>query len=702
MDNTATLEKIVSPPSYGSELDLLSINTIRTLAADAVEKANSGHPGAPMGLAPAAYVLWHRFLKHNPANPHWPDRDRFVLSAGHASMLIYSLLYLTGYGLTIDDLKRFRQWGSLTPGHPEYGHTVGVETTTGPLGQGFATGVGMAIAERELAARYNKPGFPVVDHQTYAICSDGDMMEGVSHESASLAGHLRLGKLIYLYDANQISIDGSTDLAFTEDVGKRFEAYQWHVQHVADGNELEKIAAAIEAAKADPRPSLIVLRTHIGYGAPTRQDTALAHGQALGADEVRGAKIRLGWDPDKTFYVPDEALEHWRQAGPKGAEAEAAWKELSARYKAEYPDLASEFERVLAGKLPEGWDADLPVVGVDKRSVSTRAASNMAINALAPRVPELIGGSADLTGSNLTEIKGGGVLGPDASGRNIHYGVREHAMAAAMNGMALHGGIRPFGGTFLIFSDYMRPAVRLAALMKAPTIFVWSHDSIGQGEDGPTHQPVEHLASLRAMPNLMLIRPADANEAMEAWRIALGQHERPVGLVLTRQNVPVLDRSVLAPASGLAKGAYTLFEPPASNGGSPDPDLIIIATGSEVSISVEAAQRLAGEGPFPIRARVVSMPSWDLFAAQPTSYRDEVLPPAVRARLSVESASSFGWERWIGEDGASISLDHFGASAPGAKAMAEFGFTADNVVEHARSLVQRVSDGRVDQTRATK
>ena len=693
METTTTLEKIVSPPSYGNNLDLLSINTVRTLAADAVQKANSGHPGAPMGLAPAAYVLWHRFLKHNPANPKWPDRDRFVLSAGHASMLIYSLLYLTGYGLTIEDLEQFRQWGSLTPGHPEYGHTPGVETTTGPLGQGFATGVGMAIAERELAARYNRPGFAVVNHHTYAICSDGDMMEGVSHESASLAGHLRLGRLIYLYDANQISIDGSTELAFTEDVGERFEAYQWHVQHVADGNELDKIADAIEAAQGDPRPSLIVLRTHIGYGAPTRQDSELAHGQALGEEEVRGTKMRLGWDPDKHFFVPDEALANWRQAGPRGAEAEATWNYLFGRYKAEYPDLAAELERVLAGKLPEGWDADLPVVGADRKAMSTRAASNMAINALAARVPELIGGSADLTGSNLTEIKGGGALGADASGRNVHYGVREHAMAAAMNGMALHGGIRPFGGTFLIFSDYMRPAVRLAALMKAPTIFVWSHDSIGQGEDGPTHQPVEHLASVRAMPNLLLIRPADANETMEAWRVALTHHDRPVGLVLTRQNVPVLDRSVLAPASGLARGAYVLFDPPASNGGSPDPDIIIIATGSEVAISVEAAERLGGEG---IRARVVSMPSWDLFAAQPQSYRDEVLPTGVKARLAVEAAASFGWERWIGQEGDTVCLDHFGASAPGATVMAELGFSASNVVEHARRLVQRAVSGTVN------
>ncbi|TMK41584.1 MAG: transketolase, partial [Actinobacteria bacterium] len=463
-----------------------------------------------------------------------------------------------------------------------------------------------------------------------------------------------------------------------------------HVQHVPDGNELDKISQAIEAAQADPRPSLIVLRTHIGYGAPTRQDSELAHGQALGEEEVRGTKTRLGWDPDQHFFVPDEALQNWRQAGPRGAEAEATWNYLFGRYKAEFPDLAAEFERVLSGKLPDGFDADLPVVGVEKKAVSTRAASNMAINALAPRVPELIGGSADLTGSNLTEIKGGGALGPDASGRNIHYGVREHAMAAALNGMALHGGIRPFGGTFLIFSDYMRPAVRLAALMKAPTIFVWSHDSIGQGEDGPTHQPVEHLISLRAMPNLMLIRPADANEAVEAWRVALTHHDRPVGLVLTRQNVPVLDRTRLAPASGLARGAYTLYDPPASNGGSPDPDLIIIATGSEVSISVEAAERLAGEG---IRARVVSMPSWDLFAAQPESYRDEVLPPAVRPRLAVEAAASFGWERWIGQEGDTVCLDHFGASAPGTRAMAEFGFTADNVAEHARRLVARVASG---------
>ena len=678
------LEKIVSPPEYGTEADLLNINTIRTLAMDAVQKANSGHPGAPMGLAPAAYVLWTKFLKHNPANPSWPNRDRFVLSAGHASMLIYSLLYLSGYGLTIDDLKQFRQWGSLTPGHPEYGHTVGVETTTGPLGAGFGTGVGMAIAERILADRFNKPGHAVIDHYTYAICSDGDIMEGISHEAASLAGHLRLGKLIYLYDANQITIDGSTDLAFTENVGRQFEGYEWHVQHVADGNDLGALTEAISAAQADPRPSLIIMRTHIGYGAPNKQDTASAHGSALGPEEVAGAKMRLGWDPEQHFFVPDAALQAWRQAGPRGAAFEAEWNALKERYGTDFPQDATELDRWLAGRLPDGWDTDLPTIPPDK-PVATRTGSNLAINAIARHVPELIGGSADLTGSNLTDIKGAAVLGPDTGGRYIHYGVREHGMGSAMNGMALHGGVRPYGGTFLIFSDYMRPAVRLAALMKIPTIFVYSHDSIGQGEDGPTHQPVEHLASLRAMPGIIVLRPADANEAVEAWRYTMTHTEGPVALVLTRQNVPVLDRSTMAPASGLHKGAYTLYEPPASNGGTPAPDLIIIATGSEVSISVEAAEALASEG---TRARVVSMPSWELFARQPKEYRDEVLPPAVTARLSVECLSTFGWERWVGEEGASIGLDHFGASAPGGRVLKEFGFTAENVAAHARRLVE--------------
>ncbi|HEU5003064.1 MAG TPA: transketolase [Actinomycetota bacterium] len=685
MSPTETLSKIISPPAYGSEAELLAIDTIRTLAADAVQAANSGHPGAPMGLAPAAYVLWTRFLRHNPANPGWANRDRFVLSCGHASMLLYSLLYLTGYGLELEDIKNFRQRGSLTPGHPEYRHTKGVETTTGPLGAGFATGVGMAIAERILADRFNKPGFSVVNHFTYAFCSDGDVMEGVSHEAASLAGHLRLGKLIYLYDANEITIDGPTSLAFTEDVGRRFEAYQWHVQHVYDGNDLDALTTAYEAAQADPRPSIIVTRTHIGYGAPTRQDSELAHGQALGEDEVRGTKIRYGWDPDKKFFVPDEALATWRKALDRGTEVEGTWTYLMDRYRAEFPEDAAELERVLEGRLPEGWDADLPTVGPEK-ALATRVSSNMAINAAAGRLPELIGGSADLTGSNGTEIKGGGVLGPEAGGRNIHYGVREHAMGSILNGMALHGGVRPFGGTFLIFSDYMRPAVRLAALMAIPSIFVYSHDSIGQGEDGPTHQPVEHLASLRAMPGLCVIRPADANEAVEAWRVTLSQRSEPVALVLTRQNVPTLDRTRLAPAAGLAKGAYVLSDPPAANGGSPDPDLILIGTGSEVFLCVEAADRLTAEG---VRTRVVSMPSWELFERQPQSYRDEVLPPAVRARLSVECLSTFGWERYVGEAGGSLGLDHFGASAPGGTLLAEFGFTVDNVVAHARAVLEK-------------
>ncbi|HLI56603.1 MAG TPA: transketolase, partial [Actinomycetota bacterium] len=492
-----------------------------------------------------------------------------------------------------------------------------------------------------------------------------------------------LGKLIYLYDANQITIDGSTDLAFTENVGRQFEGYEWHVIHVADGNDLPALTEAISAAQSDPRPSLIILRTHIGYGAPNKQDSASSHGSALGPDEVAGAKIRLGWDPEAHFYVPDAALEAWRQAGPRGADFEADWNGLKARYGADFPDDAAEFDRVIAGRLPDGWDADLPTIGTDK-AVATRAASNQAINAIAAHVPELIGGSADLTGSNLTGIKGAEVVGPGTGGRYLHYGVREHAMACAMNGMALHGGVRPFGGTFLIFSDYMRPAVRLAALMKAPTIFVYSHDSIGQGEDGPTHQPVEHLASLRAMPNMTVIRPADANEAVEAWRYTMNHREGPVALVLTRQNVPVFDRSRLAAASGLHQGAYTLYEPPAANGGRPAPDLIIIATGSEVWISVDAAERLAADG---IRARVVSMPSWELFARQPQPYRDEVLPPAVTARLSVECLSTFGWERWVGEKGVSIGLDHFGASAPGNVVLREFGFTAENVEAHARALV---------------
>ncbi|MGH2732843.1 MAG: transketolase [Actinomycetota bacterium] len=681
------MSPLETKPSYGSELDLLCINSIRTLAMDAVEAANSGHPGTPMALAPAAYVLWTRFLRHNPDDSRWPGRDRFVLSVGHASMLIYSLLYLSGYNLSLDDLKAFRQWGSRTPGHPEYEITGLLETTTGPLGQGFGNGVGMAIAERVLAEQFNRPDFPIVDHFTYAFCSDGDLMEGISHEAASLAGHLRLGKLVYIYDDNRITIDGSTDLAFTENVGRRFEGYHWHVQGVEDGNDLDAIAAAITAARDDPRPSLVILRTHIAYGAPTKQDTAAAHGAALGAEEVRGAKINLGCDPDAEFFVPEAALTRWRQALDRGASRQAEWEKLFARYRDAYPQEAAELERRLSGELPEGWDEDLPVVSPDKGGMATRKASQMAINALAPRVPELIGGSADLTESNLTDIKGGGALSAGKIGRNLHFGVREHGMGGILNGMILHGGLRPFGGTFLIFSDYMRPSIRLAALMEQAVIYVFTHDSIGLGEDGPTHQPVEHLASLRAMPHLMVMRPGDANETMQAWRFALAHRGGPVALSLTRQNLPTLDRSRYASAEGVQKGAYILYDPPPHDAERAAPDLILIATGSEVWVAVEAAERLVSDG---VRARVVSMPCWELFERQSQSYREQVLPRSVRARISVEAAATFGWERWIGEDGEAIGIDRFGASAPGGRAMKEFGFHSDHVIARARDLLARL------------
>ncbi len=674
-------------PSYGSKLELACINSIRTLSMDAVEAASSGHPGTPMALAPAAYVLWTRFLRHNPADSRWPGRDRFVLSVGHASMLIYSLLYLSGYDLTLDDIKAFRQWGSRTPGHPEYEITGLLETTTGPLGQGFGNGVGMAIAERVLAEQFNRPDFPIVDHFTYAFCSDGDLMEGISHEAASLAGHLRLGKLVYIYDDNHITIDGSTDLAFTENVGRRFEGYGWHVQGVGDGNDLDAITAAITAARDDPRPSLVILRTHIAFGAPTKQDTAAAHGAALGAEEVRGAKINLGCDPDAEFFVPETALTEWREALGRGASWQAEWEKLFARYRDAYPQEAAELKRRLAGELPEGWDEDLPVVPPDKSGMATRKASQMAINALAPRVPELIGGSADLAESNLTTIKGGGALSTDQVGRNIHFGVREHGMGAILNGMIGHGGLRPFGGTFLIFSDYMRPSIRLAALMEQAVIYVFTHDSIGLGEDGPTHQPVEHLASLRAMPHLMVMRPADANETMQAWRFALSHRGGPVALSLTRQNLPTLDRYRYASAEGVRRGAYILYDPPPHDGESAAPDLILIATGSEVWVVLEAAERLVSDG---VRARVVSMPCWELFERQSPSYREQVLPRSVRARISVEAAATFGWERWIGEDGEAIGIDRFGASAPGARALKEFGFRQDHVVARARDLLERL------------
>ncbi|PSR36555.1 MAG: transketolase [Sulfobacillus thermosulfidooxidans] len=658
-------------------LDLLSVNTIRTLAIDGVQKANSGHPGLPMGTAPMAYVLWTKFLKHNPHNPTWFNRDRFVLSAGHGSMLLYALLHLTGYDLSLDDLKNFRQLGSKTPGHPEYGHTPGVETTTGPLGQGFATAIGMAIAERYLAARYNKPGLPIVDHYTYAIVSDGDLMEGISGESASLAGHLKLGKLIYLYDDNHISIEGTTDIAFSENVLERFQAYGWYTDRVADGNDTEAIEQAILRAQAQDRPSLIAVRTHIGYGSPNKQDKPSAHGSPLGEEEVRLTKEAYGWPVDKTFYIPEEALAHFREAVPQGQEWEAEWNHLFSQYQAEYPDLAREFEQSLKQELPQGLFEHLPTFK-DGDMVETRSASGKVINALAPHLPNLIGGSADLAPSNNTHIQEGGDFSAfDPAGRNLHFGVREFTMAAALNGMSLHGGLRVYGGTFLIFSDYAKPAIRLSSLMHQPVIYIFTHDSIGLGEDGPTHQPIEQLAALRAMPNILVIRPADANETAEAWKVALTTHNKPIVLALTRQKVPTVPA---AKAEGLTRGGYILEENAA------EPDLILIATGSEVGLAQNAYKILAAEGH---RVRVVSLPSWELFEAQPQSYKDAVLPPSVTRRIAIEAASTMGWERFVGNDGKIIGMTTFGASGKIEDLMAHFGFTPEHVVEEAHALLAR-------------
>lgn len=656
-----------------------SINTIRALAMDAVQAANSGHPGTPMALAPAAYVLWTRFLRYNPRNPHWDDRDRFILSCGHASMLLYSLLYLTGYDLSLDELKRFRQWGSKTPGHPERGHTPGVEVTTGPLGQGFGNAVGMAAAIRILAERFNRPGFDIVNHRVWGFCSDGDLMEGVSSEAASLAGHLRLGALNMIYDDNHITIDGNTELAFSEDVGRRFQAYGWHVQQVADGNDLDAIHLALEAARRETtRPSLIVLRTVIGNPAPDKQGTAAAHGAPLGKDEVARTKAILGW-PDQPFFVPDDALAHWREAGARGAKPESEWNALLTRYQAEYPADAAEYQRWMAGTLPAGWDAGLPDFTPDQGPIATRQASAKALHPLMAAVPEVVGGSADLSESTGVVLEEYVPMGPAATGRAFHFGIREHGMGAALNGMAAHGGLRPFGSTFFVFTDYMKPAIRLAALMKLPVIFIGTHDSIGLGEDGPTHQPIEHLAMLRAVPGLSLIRPADATETVEGWRAALERTDGPTLMVLTRQKLPILDRATLAPASGLRRGAYVLVDPP---GG---PEAILMATGSEVSIALAAAQQLAAEG---IRARVVSFPSWDRFAAQSAEYRAEVLPPAIRARVAIEAGASLGWERWLGERGVMLGIDHFGASAPAERIYQEFGLTPDAAAAVVRRLVR--------------
>ncbi len=694
-------------------LDNLCINTIRTLSMDAVQKAKSGHPGLPMGAAAMAYVLWTRLLRFNPRNPSWPDRDRFVLSAGHGSMLLYSLLYLTGYDVTMEDLQQFRQWESRTPGHPERNCAPGVEVSTGPLGQGAGNSVGMAIAERWLAAQFNRPGHTLVDHYTYAIVSDGDLMEGVAAEAASLAGHLRLGRLIWLYDDNRVTLSATTSVTFSEDIGRRFEGYGWHMQHVADGNDLEAIDRALAAALAvEDRPSLIIVRTHLGYGSPNKQDTFKAHGEPLGEDEVRATKRNLGWPEDKTFFIPEEALRVFRKAVPQGEALEAAWRTKVDSYRAAFPDLARTFERVPAVEIPEAWESRLPTFKPEDGPLATRAASGKIMNAIAAAVPGLIGGSADLDPSTYTQLKGQGdfetplVEGTSAqgtsggvwsyAGRNIHFGVREHAMGAILNGMAAHGGVRPYGATFLVFSDYMRPSVRLAALSELPVIYVWTHDSIGLGEDGPTHQPVEHLASLRAIPNMIVLRPADANETAEAWRIALRHTHGPVALVLSRQSLPIFDRSVLAPADGVARGAYVLAESGSAERspqrGASDrtsvPDVILIATGSEVALALEAHQRLAAEG---IRSRVVSMPCWELFEKQPEAYRDTVLPPTVSARVSVEAAVSFGWERWTGPDGAIIGVDRFGASAPGSVVLRELGFNVDHVVEVVKSVLARTS-----------
>ncbi len=667
-------------------LQTQAINTIRFLSADSVQQANSGHPGLPMGTAPMAYTIWTRHLRHNPANPHWANRDRFVLSGGHGSMLLYSLLHLTGYDLPLDELKRFRQWGSLTPGHPEYGLTPGVETTTGPLGQGFANGVGMAMAEAHLAKVYNRPGHTVIDHFVYAIVTDGDLMEGVSSEAASLAGHLRLGKLIYLYDDNHVTIEGSTDLAFSEDRGQRFEAYGWHVQRVADGLDVEAIDQAIQAARLDPRPSLIIVRNIIGYGLPTRAGTAKAHGEPPGAAELDGAKDNLGWPKEPRFYIPEESLAFFRTALEQGAKQEQVWQQKMDAYAAAYSDLAAELNRRLEGKLPDGWDLDLPVFPADEKGMASRAASGKVINALAGALPELFGGSADLAPSTNTWMNNSVAFDPDNGnpdcyeGRNVHFGVREHAMGSAVNGLAYHGGMIPFGATFMVFSDYMRPPIRLSALSHLGSIWVFTHDSIGVGEDGPTHQPVEQLAALRAIPNLVTLRPADANEVREAWKVAVENRRHPTALVLTRQNLPTLDRAVYAPAEGLRKGAYVLADL-----GQGKPQIILMASGSEVGLIVQVGKRLEAQG---IAVRLVSFPSWELFLDQDETYQESVLLPDVAARLAVEAGVAQGWHRWVGPQGRIQALDRYGASAPAGTVFENLGFSVASIEQIALDLLR--------------
>ena len=662
-----------------SEFDQKCINTIRMLAVDGVQKANSGHPGLPMGAAPMAYVLWTRFLRFNPRDPQWINRDRFMLSAGHGSMLLYALLYLTGYDLPLEQLKQFRQWASLTPGHPEYGLTPGVETTTGPLGQGFANGVGMAIAERHLAASFNTPSHAVMDHYTYAIVSDGDLMEGISSEAASLAGHQKLGKLIYLYDSNHISIEGSTSLAFTEDVGQRFDAYGWHVVRVEDGNDLDAIEAAIRAAQAETgRPSLIMVTTTIGYGSPNKAGTAGVHGAPLGPDEVQRTKENLGWPLEPEFLVPDDVLEHFRTAVERGAARQAEWQAVWHEWAAADPERAAIWQQMMSGELPDGWDGDLPVF--TGKPVATRNASNKALNALAPHLPGLLGGSADLEPSNKTRLTDHPAFQADCpEGRNFHFGVREHAMGGIINGMAVHGGLMPYGATFLVFSDYMRPTIRLAAMSHYRTIFVFSHDSVGVGEDGPTHQPVEQVMSLRLIPNLDVLRPADANETSAAWRCAVLNQDRPTAIVLTRQNLPLLDVPDLR--DGVDRGAYVLSDVPGDT-----IDAILIGAGSEVHLALEAQKLLADQG---VAARVISMPSWERFARQPQSYQDAVLPPQVTARVSVEAGVTTGWQRWVGSAGACIGIDRFGASAPYKEIYEQYGLTPEHIAARTLAILGR-------------
>lgn len=662
-----------------TNLDRLCIDAIRVLSMDAVQKADSGHPGTPMALAPLGYVLFTRHLRHNPADPTWVDRDRFVLSCGHASMLLYSLLYLTGYDLTLEDLKQFRQWGSRTPGHPEFGLTPGVETTTGPLGQGVGNAVGMALAEAHLAALFNREGHRIIDHYTYFIASDGDLMEGVSHEAASLAGHLKLGKLIGFYDDNHITIEGDTRLTLSDDTARRFESYGWHVQRVDDGNDLAALNRAIECAKCDPRPSLIIVRTHIAWGSPNKQDTPEAHGAPLGNDEVLLTKQNLGYPSLEPFFVPPEVLAHCRSVRERGMAAQADWQRRWESYSASYPSEAKELQRRLRGELPEGWQSALPVFGEKDGAMATRVASGRVLNAIAERIPELIGGSADLGGSANTVLKSSGDFEAGTyTERNIHFGVREHGMGAVMNGMSLHGGVIPYGSTFLVFSDYMRPAIRLAALMERHVIYVFTHDSIGLGEDGPTHQPIEHLTALRCIPHLVVIRPADAAETVEAWRVAIEHRKGPVALVLTRQKVPSIDRSKYASAAGLVRGAYVLSEATKDR-----PDIVLMSSGSEVALVLEAQAKLEAMG---IAARVVSVPSMELFALQSSSYREEVLPSGIR-RLAVEAAHPMSWYRWVGSDGDVMGLERFGASAPYQRLYQELGLAVDRVVHRARAML---------------